>query len=395
LRKKLGVALDLGTTTVQGKLIDLDTKSELAYFSSLNEQLSHGHDIISRIKLCLEKPKGFERLHKNIISSVNFHIKTLLSIAGRKPADISLIAAVGNAALYHFTLFLSPAELVTPPYEPKYKDFVKLSAKDIGIEAGVECEFNFLPNIAGFVGSDAIAVAMAADIDRTESDLLAADLGTNGEIILGSKDKIFVTSTAAGPVFEGWHISCGMRALDGAIESVEDKNGKLELKVIGGGAPKGISGSGLVDIVAILLDRGHIDKTGRMEKDFVLCEGERRIYLSQKDIRQVQLAKAAFLSGINSLRRFSKKKPKRLLITGNFGSHLNRDSVKKAGIVPKDIMPRDIEFLENGALKGAELFIKDTESATSRVNDILKKTEHVALSQNTDFQSEYAQAMRF
>jgi uncharacterized 2Fe-2S/4Fe-4S cluster protein (DUF4445 family) len=395
LQKRLGVALDIGTTTVQGKLIDLKDKRELAYFSSLNEQLPHGHDIISRIKFCLEKPSGLEKLHGNAISSINFIIKNLLSIAKEDKEDVFFITAVGNAALYHFTLLLSPEKLVKPPYDAEHKNLVSKRARDLGIEANQDCEFNFLPNIAGFVGSDAIAVILASDIDMSGSPLLAVDLGTNGEIILGSKDKIFVTSTAAGPAFEGWHVTCGMRAVEGAIEAVEEKNGRLDLKVIGDGAPKGISGSGLIDIIAVLLKRGYIDRSGNMKEEFILCQEDKKISISQNDVREIQLAKAAFSVGIDHLRGLSDKEVSKLVITGNFGRSLNRENAMAVGIIPKDIGLDKTELLEGGALRGAEMFVANKWATASRIKDILNKTEHVHLNLNKDFQREFVEAMKF
>ena len=395
MQKRLGVALDIGTTTVQGKLIDLKDKRELAYFSSLNEQLPHGHDIISRIKFCLEKPGGLEKLRDNAISSINFIIKNLLSIAKEDKEDVFFITAVGNTALYHFTLSLSPEKLMKPPYDPEYKNLVNKKAGELGIEVNQDCEFNFLPNIAGFVGSDAIAVMLAADIDISGSLILTVDLGTNGEIILGSKDKIFVTSTAAGPAFEGWHVTCGMRAVAGAIESVEEKNGRLDLKVIGGGVPKGISGSGLVDIIAVLLKRGYIDRSGSIKKEFVLYQEDKKISVSQNDVREIQLAKAAFSVGVDHLRRLSDKDVSKLVITGNFGRNLNKENAMAVGIIPKDIGLDKTEFLESGALRGAEMFVANKWATASRIKDILNKTEHVRLNLNKDFQKEFVEAMRF
>ncbi len=395
-QKNLGVALDLGTTTIQGSLVDLKEKRRLSYFSSLNEQLTFGHDIISRISFCLKGQGGLERLNKRAISSINFVIENLVSISNRDREEISLIAAVGNSAMYHFALRLSPEKLAEPPYEPEYKDFAKRKAQELGIASNNDCEFLFLPNIGGFVGSDAIAVILATGLDKSDEPIFAVDIGTNGEIILGSKDKIWVASTAAGPAFEGWHTSCGMRALEGAIESIEDRGGKLSLKVIGGLEPKGISGSGLIDIIAILLKRGYIDRSGRMkEKGFLVYNNGKKISVSQGDIREIQLAKAAFLVAIEFLRRRLKKDITKFFITGKFGNYLNIDNARTAGIVPKDITKEKVALLEDGALKGAEIFINDRESTISRIEDILGKAVHISLSQEHDFRKEFARAMRF
>jgi len=236
---------------------------------------------------------------------------------------------------------------------------------------------------------------MAAGIDESDSNALAIDIGTNGEIILGSKDKIRAASTAAGPAFEGWHVSCGMRATDGAIESIRETAGELQLKVIGGGEPRGISGSALIDIVAILLNRGRIDASGKMGKDFVIHGGKKKIVLTQADVRQVQLAKGAFSSGASFLKKLSGREIDKVFITGSFGRYLNKESAARVGIVPKDTAAKGIEFIDNGALKGAEGFIMDKESALKRIENILAKTEHVSLARDEDFQRHFASAMGF
>ena len=395
MQKALGVALDIGTTTIQGKLIDLKDKRELSYFSCLNEQLIFGHDIISRIKFSCEKPNGLEKLNKKIISSINFVIESLLSIAKEDKTNISSITCVGNTALYYFTFFLSPERLVEPPYEPEYKGLVKKKAKTLGIEANSNCEFIFLPNMGGFVGSDAIGVILATDLDKSEMPILAVDIGTNGEIILGFREKIWVASTAAGPAFEGWHISCGMRAVSGAVESVEEREEGLDLKVIGGVEPKGLSGSALIDTIGILLKKKHIDTSGKMRGNFILYDKNRKISVSQDDVRQVQLAKAAFSSGIKLLRGLSDKEIKRFFITGKFGKYLNKENAKRIGIIPKDIELDRVETLENGALKGAEIFLNNRDSTMPRIEEILAKTEHISLGQYKNFEKEYVGAMRF
>lgn len=394
-RKKLGVALDLGTTTVQGRLVDLSKKSDLSDFSCLNEQLTLGHDVISRIKLALEKPRGLEKLNRRIISCINFVIDNLLASSGESESNISLIASVSNTAIYHFILSLSPKKLVEPPYEPEYKELIRKPAKELGVKGGEKCEYSLLPNVGGFVGSDAIAVIMASGMDESGSPVLAVDIGTNGEIMFGSREKIFVASTAAGPAFEGWHIGCGMRPVEGAIETVIEKNGRLFLKVIGNVAPKGISGSGLVDIVAIMLNKGTVEGSGRTSEEFVICKKPERISVSGNDVRQVQLAKAAFSAGINSLRRIYGADPEKLIITGSFGRSLDRDNAKRVGIIPRDIDTDKVEIMANGALKGAEMFVKDKRSVSARVKKILGKTEHVSFGQDKAFQKEFIERMKF
>lgn len=395
LQKRLGVALDIGTTTIRGSLLDLDKKERLAYSSSLNEQITLGHDIISRIKCCLEKPDGLEKLHKRVISSINYILENLLSSSREDREDIVSIAAVGNTAMYHFVLFLNPEKLAEPPYQPEHKGLAERAAGTLGIRSGKDCKFCFLPNIGGFVGSDALAVIMTTGMDIFEVPSIAVDIGTNSEVMLGSKDKIWVGSAAAGPAFEGWHITCGMRAVRGAIESVEEEGGGLKIKVIGDAPPMGISGSGLIDIIAILIKKGLIENSGSLKDTFVIHEGKKKIYLSQEDVRQAQLAKAAFSAGISLLRKRSKEGVDKFFITGNFGNYINKENARILGIIPKDIDLDRVEFLKEAALKGAEAFIKNENATLDRIKSILKKTEHVSLSREDGFRDEFTRALRF
>lgn len=395
MQKRLSVVLDIGTTTVHGKLIDSACRKELSYFSCLNEQLSHGHDIISRIKFCLEKHNGLNRLHDDIVSSINFIIDNLVSFARENKNDIYRIIAVGNTAMYYFTLALHPKKLVIPPYEPDHKDFVIQKANSLGIKANKSCLLHFLPNIGGFVGSDAIGTILASNLDKSRFCTLAADIGTNGEIIAGSKHKIYVASTAAGPAFEGWHIKCGMRAVKGAIESVEEGKNRLNLKIIGGGEPKGISGSGLIDLIALLLKRGYITKTGKIKDDFMLYDNSKKIYLTQNDIRQAQLARAAFLSTIKILKGRLSQEVAQFIITGNFGRRLNKKNAKTIGIIPHDMNLKNVYFLQNSALNGAMIFANDPEATKRRIKNILKKAEHVILNHEEGFQKKFVSSINF
>jgi len=390
-----GVAFDIGTTTVSGSLLELEKGTKKKRFSCLNNQISYGHDIISRINYALYKTNGPQKLQNSVISSVNFVLNELINNSGIAPKEVTRIVVVCNSVMYHFLLSLPVRSFITPPYSPYKTEKVEVKAIELGINNLPEAKVEILPNIAGFIGSDAIAVILATGLHKSKEHVLAMDIGTNGEIILGSEEEIWVSSTAAGPAFESWHISGGMRAGEGAVESIKDIDGKIHLSVIGSEEPKGISGSGLIDITAILLKRGEIDKTGRLKnKEFIVYDGPEKISLNQTDIREIQLAKAAFSVGTRFLRDKKKSEVSKFFITGTFGSYINKDNARLIGLIPRDIEKDRIEFLSEGALIGAEMFLtkKDLERD---ITDILTKTKHVSLAEDNTFQKEFAEAMHF
>ena len=387
-----GIALDIGTTTVSGSLVDLEKKLVLRRFSSLNSQISYGHDLVTRLNYARRKAGGLKRLSKSITSSINFIIANLLKNSGVVPDSISSIIAVGNAVMYHFLFSIPIDSFLTPPYRPHKTEKQEKDASGMGIKRVPAAKFILLPIIAGFIGSDAVSVMLATSLYKSEETILAMDIGTNGEIILGSREKIFVTSTAAGPAFEGWHITCGMRPVDGAIESAREVDGQLAFGVIGGLAPKGISGSGLIDLVSILLKRGEIEKTGTLKNQKFIVH--KKITITQRDIREVQLAKSAFSVGTKFLKSKMDKDISRAYITGTFGNYINKENVKLLGLVPEDVGTEKIEFLEDGALRGVEKLLMNPALETD-IKDILAKTEHVSLAEDKDFQREFISSMHF
>ena len=251
----------------------------------MNPQSQFGADVISRIQHALNG--GGEELRSAIRETLHTLCKDAAAQAGIDPASISRAAIVGNTAMHHLLLGIDPKPLVTPPYMPGVREALEIGCARI------------LPNIAGFVGGDTVGCMTATRFDQKEELTLLIDIGTNGEMVLGDRHRRVACSTAAGPAFEGAKISCGMRGAPGAVDHVTVRDGKLAYTVIGGGEPKGLCGSGLLDLVAALLDTGVIDESGRMEeKTFPLCGN---VTLTQKDVREVQLAKAAIRAGIELL----------------------------------------------------------------------------------------------
>ena len=397
-RRSFGIALDIGTTDIKGSLLDISSGRELAKAAVGNEQKAFGQDVITRLHLATKKG-GLKELNKKVISATNKLLKQLIKDSSIDKCDIKKIVAVGNSTMYHLMLMVDPASLAKAPFLPAATSSQQRNASKMGLDAGKGTIFKFLPNISGFVGSDILASIFTTGLHRDKKNNLIMDIGTNGEIALGSKDRIFVASCASGPAFEGRHIRCGMPATEGAIIRAKLINKQISFRTIGNAAPKGISGSGLIDIISILLDKGIIDRKGRMEgKEFILYKKSgKKIYVTQEDVRQVQLAKAALAAGIEILRRkarISFKDLNRFYITGAFGGGIDKKNAKDIGLMPKETSLNKVTFLKDGALSGAEEVLLKP-SCEKEIDDILAKCEHVELHKDEDFEDIFARAMHF
>jgi len=360
--KELTLILDIGTTTIKALLLDKANRKELCSGFVLNEQVKFGEDIITRIDFSFKNFKNADELKSAALKSINELIGKLIEKVRYKSSDVKEAVIVCNTAMHHLFLGLSVEPLVRPPYKTLQKSKMTMEARALGINIFADAPVTILPNIGGFVGSDAIAFIIASGIYKSSSIKLAIDIGTNGEVILGSSDKILVTSTAAGPAFEGRYISCGMPAIKGAIEKVNIlRNDSVKLSVIGNVAPKGICGSGLIDAVVGMLKLGFIDNTGKMkEPNFVLYKkGDVKISITQGDIRKMQLAKAAIYAGIKVLMKqlnIDESQIHRALITGSFGNSINSENAISVGLIPK-VSPSKVKFIKDAPIKGAIRYI--------------------------------------
>lgn len=391
-----GAALDIGTTDIKGCLLDISSKKELSRAKVPNEQKAFGQDVITRLYFATKKG-GLKELNRRVISAVNKLLRQLAKDASIDSHQIKTIIAVGNSTMYHLILMIRPDSLARAPFSPAEKKLQKRNAGKMGICAGKGATFTFLPNISGFVGSDILASILAAGMHGDRNYNLIMDMGTNGEIALGSADKIFVTSCASGPAFEARHIRCGMGAVDGAIISAKAKDKEFCFKTVGGVPPKGISGSGLIDIISALIDKNIVDRKGNMKrKEFVIYKThDRKIYLTQRDVREIQLAKAALASGIEVLRRkagIEIKALKKFYITGTFGEGINKENAKNIGLIPKGIFLNRVKFLKDGALSGAKKFLLEP-PCEKEINTILAKCEHVELHRYKAFEEIFARSM--
>lgn len=435
--RNYGIVFDIGTTTLAGVLYDLEKGKIISADAILNPQHSYGVDTISRINYAIQSDKNLSTLHSKIISGVNEIIDLLCGRANINSQDIYEVIITGNTTMTHLFLNLTPVGLSRIPFVPVVKSSVVVNAEDVEIKTNRNGKVFVFPNIGGFVGGDTVAMVLTTDMIRSSEIKLAIDIGTNGETVLGNKDRLLACSNAAGPAFEGSQIKFGMRATDGAIESVKIENDDLKLEVIGNKAPMGICGSGLIDIVSTLLKLGVIDSSGKIlnknempddvpEKikdriikksdgnEFILVYGDKlkhirtrnkrhtsvtskeNIVLTQKDIRELQLAKGAIAAGIKILmREFNVEEYdiKEVYLSGAFGNYINVESAVTIGLIPKELKDR-VRFIGNSASSGALMALINRDNK-KKAEEISKFVKYVELGGRADFQEEFANSMYF
>ena len=407
--KNFGLAFDIGTTTVVGSLIDLDTGNRIATKAILNPQTIYGDDVISRVSYLQNNSKGLLNLQRKIVGGINEIVDYLVNSTGVKRKNIYEITLVGNTVMQHLLSGVNPLNLALYPYVPVTQDPINLKSYRLGLKINPLANIYVFPNIAAFVGGDTVGVILATEMHKINNKTkLAIDIGTNGEIVLSHEGKLVAASTAAGPAFEGSRISHGMWAQDGAIEKVRLKDGEVIIDVIGGGRPTGICGSGLIDSISEFYKEGIIDRSGRIKPvkeqsrlwrnrivedeeggRFILWEdGEKSsIFISQKDIREFQLAKAAIYTGIKILLdklEVKRENVEEVLIAGAFGNYINLESAYNVGLLPK--FPNSkVKNVGNAAILGA---IKALISRKSRqeAEEIPHLVHYVELAATTNFQ---------
>jgi len=374
--------VDIGTTTVTGALCDVKRDKILSFGSVLNQQAKFGDDIVSRIDFALKSTQNSEILQKKVASSINKILKELILKSKLAKKDIRACFCVCNTAMHHLFLGIDTSSLVTPPYRATQKAEMLVYSDRLGINIGKSVPITLLPNIGGFVGSDALSVILASGMHASKRIKLVVDIGTNGEIALGNKEKILVASTAAGPAFEGRYISSGMPAVEGAIEVVKIALKKINLKVIGNKTPQGIAGSGLIDACYEIFRTKNMDRSGKLkDHEFILYKrASNKISITQTDIRKLQLAKAAIFAGIKTLMRrynIESNDIEEVVITGSFGNTANTESLIGVGLIPK-VDKKRVRFLPQGAIEGLRLYTKD-EKLNKEILGVLSKIQHIPL----------------
>ena len=384
-------AIDLGSTSIVLYLHDAITGEQLGVQSTLNPQRQYGGDVVQRANTAMDQ--GVEVLSSCVRIAINALLIELSRKIGRQPQDIVRIVMVGNACMHHLFLEYPTNTLVLAPYMPVTKEPVTVKAVDVGFDVHPEAELHWLSLIGGFVGADTVGCILAADMDKLDKLTLMVDIGTNGEMVLGNKNFMTATSTAAGPAFEGAKITCGMRGGDGAIDHTWIEDGKIAYHVIGGGEPTGICGSGLLDAVANLLELEEIDPSGRMEETYFFTEN---VFINQKDVRELQLAKAAIAAGIELLCRYEEHEIgdiEQLLLAGAFGNYLDPHSACAIGLLPKELEERIIP-VGNAAGAGTEIAVLN-HYEERRSAEMARKVKFVELANDPEFQDVYVDQMFF
>lgn len=384
--KGFGIAVDVGTTTLVAQLLDLETGHVLDATTALNPQVKFGSDLISRIQSCMD---GNQPAMEQLIQKKTGEM--IQSLTEKHPVEISKLTLVGNTAMHHIFSGLNVQPLSFYPFESPNLGMQQFPARQLKWKLPPEAEIQFYPSIGSFVGSDILAGIAATNMTEKENFTILIDLGTNGEIALGNREKIICSSTAAGPAFEGAKISQGMRAITGAISSVQFENGKINCHVIGNLTAKGICGSGLVDAMAVLLQQEKIGMFGEInsgENEIELTPG---VFLTQQDIREFQLAKAAIAAGLQILLNkfeITFNEVENVFIAGGFGNFLNLQHVIQTGII--ETTEDKIVKMGNTALIGAKMFLFEDENF---IQKILNKTSHINLEGDPNFQDIYVEKM--
>jgi len=420
-----GLAVDIGSTSVVAYLLDLDTGEALGVASELNDQAVYGVDIIARLARAQFSEAGLRELHKVIVAQLDAVFRHVLKCAGLPSTAVSEVTIVGNMAMHHFLLRLDSTYLGLSPYAPVTRDPITVSAGELGIDLEPDTPIYVLPNIAGFVGSDTVGVILASGMAHDDGISMAVDVGTNGEVVVGSRNGLIACSAPAGPAFEGARIKHGMRASTGAIDHVAMEN-DVSFSVIGGDTPVGICGSALIDIVAEMLRTGLMDYTGRLvlkselpasiPQKLVdrLVDGDRRgnsyfvlvregesgavsdILFTQQDIREFQLAKGAIRAGQMVLLKHYGAEDADLvevMLAGAFGTFIDLENARRVNLVP----PLDLDRLSsigNAAGVGAKLALLSTRERNV-AERIGRDTRHLRLSGLGEFQEAFIHAMRF
>jgi len=406
----IGVAFDVGTTTVAGASVDLATGRVLGQTSLANPQSRWGRDVISRLAALDSDPSLLMEMSASLVGACNSILSWLT-----KGAPVAEITAAGNPVMEHLLLGISPEPLSRVPYRPAFKEAQRLKAKETGLCSCAETNLYAFPLIGGFVGGDAVAVALSLGLHNEKEATLAIDIGTNSEIMLASGGELYATSAAAGPAFEAGEISSGMVAGPGAIECVKMDGDSVSLKVIGEVAPRGICGSGLIDAVSGLVAAGVIDASGRIrDRDevsgglsnrvaadgdanrFVLYRGAKgEVALTQSDIRAVQTAKASTRAGIEMLLNKAGVAPadiRKVYVAGAFGSHLHAKSLSSIGLIDASWTAK-VALVGDAALRGALLALSDEKK--DEAEKLASSFRYVPLSGSARFEDEFIRRMDF
>ena len=413
-KRNYGFAVDIGTTTVSGQLIDLNSGKILGTKATYNRQASYGADVISRI-IYAEREEGLETLHQSVAGCINEIIEGLSREHKIDLNDATCVLCAGNTTMIHLLLRLDPSFIRRDPYVPTANFLGALRAAEAGIKINPRGILGCVPGISSYVGGDVTAGVLSTGQDKAEELSLLIDIGTNGEVVLGNKEFLIATSASAGPAFEGSGVGCGMRASTGAIQKVRISPGyEIEFETIANAKPRGICGSGYIDIIAGMLKSGLLDKDGKIKnvdtrrirktelgREFVLvfkedCDCRTDIVISEADIENLKRAKAAIYAACNILIRHLSQdfgNVKKIFIAGGFGISLNIESAIRIGLLP-DLPLERFAFVGNTSLSGARQMILSAQ-ARDTASAIAAKMAYFELSTENAYMDEYMAALFF
>lgn len=406
----LGIAVDLGTTKVAGYLVDLTTGKMLAAEGMMNPQIAYGEDVMARLTHAVQNEGGADRLQEVIVAGLNELACTLCAKASQSPVDIVEAVIVGNTAMHHLLLGLPTEQLGSAPYVAALSDPCDVMARDIGLTCVPDASIHVLPNIAGFVGADHVAMLLGSGIHNAGDVVMGLDIGTNTEVALKVGDRLLTCSTASGPAFEGAHIQAGMRAAPGAIERVWINEERVAYQIIGDVLPVGLCGSGILDAVGQLRKIGVLSKTGAMSREhprtrqgargpeFLIVPGsesgnEHDIVLTRADVSEIQLAKGAMRAGAEVLMEeagITVNELDRIVIAGAFGFYIDVRNALRVGMFPP-LRPEQFEQVGNAAGVGARLALISAEQR-ALAGEIAKRAEYVELTNDVRFTMKFAEA---
>jgi len=447
-----GAAVDIGSTTVALYLCNLRTGELLAAESEMNPQIVYGEDVMSRIQYTIEHAEGLEKLHKAILATLNKLLKQAIQSANMslraraqqspdqqesapeeelasgknaprndiKVEDILEMVLVGNSTMHHLLLNLPPRDLGLAPFVPAIHSSVDIKARELGLQINPSGNIHILPTIASFVGADTSAMILAEEPHKQDENWLLIDVGTNAELVLGNRKRLVCTSTPTGPALEGAHVEYGMRAAPGAIERVQIDEKTLEprYKIVGeeewnAGKAKGICGSAIIDAVAELFRAGIVDSRGRfnirMESErvregtngweYVIARAEetsigRDIPITQQDVRQIQLAKAALFTAARTLlKRTGLQSPDKIILAGGFGSYIDKEKAMLIGLIP-DCELQNVYAVGNAAGDGARIALLNVEKR-DEIDSVTRRVERFELPADPEFQNQFMLATSF
>jgi uncharacterized 2Fe-2S/4Fe-4S cluster protein (DUF4445 family) len=401
-----GVAIDIGTTTVIATLVDLNRGKEIESLACLNGQKAFGQDVISRIHYAGINDRGTEVLHKKIIHDLSSLIKELCRRHNLTADNVYDVCVAGNTTMIHLLAGINPAGMGKTPYLPAFQGALTLNGLNLGLPVAAACNVYCLPAVSSFVGGDITGGILACGLETTGEKTLFIDIGTNGEIVLVDGKRFCACSCAAGPALEGMNISCGVRAAPGAIEDVIIIGDTIKYVTIGGAAATGICGSGLLSAIAEMRRAGIINKSGRLQahalvetaagKKRMIIDAQRHIYLTQQDIRQVQLAKGAILSGVYALLNAVGMKVgelDRVIVAGQFGAHLKAESIIGSGLLPPE-WGQSIGYAGNTSKSGALVCLLAQPERTV-IEHLAENIQYIGLSLLGGYEELFVKCMQF